>query len=375
MKLTTAGESHGKGLFAIYEGLPSNLKIDIDEINHYLNLRQSGYGRGGRQKIESDTVEILSGVRNTYTLGSPVAICVKNSDYKNWQQFMAPEGCDTTQKTLTKVRPGHADLTGLIKYDQTDARNILERASARETAVRVAAGTIARQYLRALGIEISGYVKSVCGVIDPTVYAFESLNSAKSEPLFMLDKDKQQKAMALIDQLKQNGDTAGGIIEIRVKGLKSGFGSCMQYDKKLDARLAFALMSVQAIKGVEVGVGMQAGNLKGSQVHDEIYFNNGKFVRKSNNAGGIEGGMSNGEEIILSASMKPIPTLMKGLNTVDYISKQPCKAASERSDVAAICAAEIVLESVTAIALAEVVAERLGGDNMAEVIARYCNLA
>ena len=375
MKLTTAGESHGKGLFAIYEGLPSNLQIDIDEINYYLKLRQSGYGRGGRQKIESDKVEILSGVRNKLTLGSPVALCVKNTDYKNWQPFMAPEGCDTTQKTLTKVRPGHADLTGVIKYDQTDARNILERASARETAVRVAAGTIARQYLRALGVEISGYVKSVCGVIDPAIYPFESLNSAKNEPLFMLDDSKQKEAMALLDELKKNGDTAGGIIEIRVKGLKSGFGSCMQYDEKLDARLAFALMSVQAIKGVEVGVGMQAGNLKGSQVHDEIYYINGEFTRNTNNAGGIEGGMSNGEEIILRAAMKPIPTLMKGLNTVDYLTKEPCSAASERSDVAAICAAEIILESVTAIALAEVVSKRLGGDNMKEVIARYNALA
>lgn len=374
MKLITAGESHGKALTGIIEGLPSNLKIDIDEINRYLALRQSGYGRGGRQKIEKDRVEILSGVRNCLTLGSPLAFAVVNADYANWKEYMAPEGCDTTQKTLTKVRPGHADLTGMIKYEQTDARNILERASARETAVRVAAGSIARQYLSALGVRISGFVKSVCGVADNGEYSFEELERAKNSPLFMLDAQAESKAIELIDKLKSDGDTAGGIIEIRVKGLKSGFGSCMQYSSKLDAVLCGALMSVQAIKGVEVGLGFECARLSGSRVHDEIYYENGKFLRKTNNAGGIEGGMSNGGEIVLRAAMKPIPTLMKGLETVDFITKQKAVAAPERSDVAAICAAEIILESVTATALAEVVSERLGGDNMREVIGRYGQL-
>ena len=228
MKLTTAGESHGKALVAIIEGLPSNLKIDIAEINNYLALRQSGYGRGARQKIEKDEAEIISGVRNGLTLGSPLALIVRNKDYENWREYMAPEGADVTKKTLTKVRPGHADLTGVIKYDQTDARNILERASARETAVRVAAGTIARQYLRALGIEVSGYVKSVCGVKDENCYPFEQLSVAKSKPLFMLDDGLEKQAMAKIDKLKSEGDTAGGVVEIRVKGLKSGFG-CTSY--------------------------------------------------------------------------------------------------------------------------------------------------
>lgn len=373
MKLITAGESHGKGLFAIYEGLPSNMPIDTEEIDRYLALRQGGYGRGGRQKIEKDRVEILSGVRNRLTLGSPVAFQVLNKDYKNWESVMAPEGCDTSLKTLTRVRPGHADLAGVVKYDQTDARNVLERASARETAVRVAAGAIARQYLRLFGVEISGYVKCVCGIEDPAIYPFERLEEAKSQPLFMLDAARQERAMALIDTLKKEGDTAGGIVEVRVKGLKSGFGSCMQYDKKLDAVLCFAMMSVQAIKGAEVGMGFEVGKRRGSAVHDEIYYDNG-FVRKTNNAGGIEGGMSNGQEIVLRAAMKPIPTLMKGLNTVDYNTKKPCTAASERSDVSAICAAEIVLESVVAVALAEVVAERLGGDNVKEVINRYKEL-
>lgn len=373
MKLTTAGESHGKALIGIIEGLPANLEIDIEEINKYLALRQSGYGRGNRQKIEHDEVEILSGVRNLKTLGSPLAFSVANKDYANWKEYMAPEGCDITKKQLTKVRPGHADLTGMKKFGQTDARNVLERASARETAVRVVAGTVARQYLGILGVRISGYVKGVCGVIDDNEYEFEKIEYAKKSPLFMLNKNKEAEAIKLIDSLKEDGDTAGGIIEIRISGLKSGFGSCMQYSSKLDAILCSAIMSVQAIKGVEVGLGFKAAHLSGSKVHDEIFYN-GDFYRTTNNAGGIEGGMSNGEEIVLRAAMKPIPTLMKGLKTVDYVTKEAAVAAAERSDVCAVCAAEIVLESVTAFALAEVVSQRLGGDNIAEVIKRYDDL-
>ena len=371
MKLTTAGESHGKMLVGIIEGLPSNLAIDIEEIDRYLALRQGRYGRGGRQKIEKDIVEILSGVRNRLTLASHLAFAVRNRDYENLAACMAPEGADTSLRRLTKVRPGHADLTGVIKYDQTDARNILERASARETAARVVAGTVERQYLRALGVEVSGYVRCVCGIEDGAYHPFGELEGAKSQPLFMLDGEKQAEAMAKIDELKAQGDTAGGIVEIRVKGLKSGFGSCMSYTQKLDARLCSAMMSVQAIKGAEVGMGFEVGRRQGSAVHDEIFLEDGRFCRHTNNAGGIEGGMSNGEEIVLRAAMKPIPTLMKGLRTVDYVSGQPCTAASERSDVAAICACEVILESVVAFALAEVVSERLGGDNMKEVTGRY----
>lgn len=370
MKLTTAGESHGKTLLGIIEGLPAGLEIDIAEINKMLALRQSGYGRGARQKIERDEVEILSGVRNKVTLASPLAFSIKNRDYGNWENFMAPEGCDTTQRTLTNVRPGHADLTGMIKYGTSDARNILERASARETAVRVAGGTIMRQYLRSFGVEIGGYVKSVCGIKDEKEYTFGQLSAAKESPLFMLDKEKESKAISLLDELKAQGDTAGGVVEIRVKGLKSGFGSCMQYSTKLDAILCGAVMSVQAIKGVEIGLGFECASLRGSMVHDEIYYN-GNYYRKTNNAGGIEGGMSNGEEIVLRAAMKPIPTLMKGLKTVNYLTHESAVAASERSDVAAICAAEIVVESVVCAALAEVVAGRLGGDTMEEAVERY----
>lgn len=374
MKLSTAGESHGKALTGIIEGLPSNLKIDIDEINRYLALRQSGYGRGGRQKIERDKAEIISGVRNLYTLGSPLAFAVINSDYENWREYMAPEGCDVSKKRLTAVRPGHADLTGMLKFGHADARNVLERASARETAARVVAGSIARQYLRALGIGVSGYVKSVCGIADGNEYPFDKLDEAKAQPLFMLDNEIQSEAIKRIDELKAGGDTAGGVAEIRVKGLKSGFGSCMRYPDKLDAILCFALMSVQAVKGVEVGLGFEAARREGSRVHDEIFYENGKYFRKTNNAGGIEGGMSNGGEIVLKAALKPIPTLMKGLNTVDSETKLKVTAAAERSDVIAICAAEIILESVTAFALADVISKRLGGDNMDEVIKRYNDL-
>lgn len=373
MKLTTAGESHGKTLVGIIEGLPSNLKINIDKINRLLSLRQSGYGRGDRQKIEKDEIEILSGVRNLLTIGSPLAFAVKNRDYDNWIAYMAPEGCDTAEKAITKVRPGHADLAGTIKYGFTDARNISERASARETAIRVAAGGIFMQYLEALGVKISGYVKSVCGITDGNVYTFKEIEFAKKQPLFMLDGDKQRAAMELLDEIKEEGDTAGGVIEIRVSGLKSGFGSCMRYSEKLDAVLCAAMMSVQAIKGVEVGMGFASSALRGSFVHDKICFDK-DFYRETNNAGGIEGGMSNGEEIVLRAAMKPLPTLKNGLDTVDFVTKERQSAASERGDVAALCAAEIVLESAVACALSEAVSQRLGGDNMREVIRRYKSL-
>ena len=374
MKLTTAGESHGRALTAIIEGIPSNLTIEIDEINYYLALRQSGYGRGARQKIESDRAVILSGVRNKLTLGSPLCLMVENKDYKNWEEYMSPYGADVTARRLTRVRPGHADLTGLFKYDQTDARNILERASARETAVRVAAGTVARMFLRELGVEVAGYVRSVEGISDDKEYSFEEIKAAKSSELFMPDAALCERAKRRIDEIKEAKDTAGGIIELHVKGMKSGFGSCMAYSEKLDAHLAFAVMSVQAIKGVEIGLGFEAARRPGSRVHDEIYYKDGAFFRKTNNAGGIEGGMSNGEEIVLRASMKPIPTLMRGLDTVDFDTKGACRAATERSDVCSVAACDVILESVVCFALAQKILERLGGDNMREVKERWNRL-
>ena len=370
MKIATAGESHGKGLFCIMEGLPAGLVIDQKEIDAYLALRQSGYGRGARQKIEHDRAEILSGVRGGVTLGSPVTLAVWNRDYENWKEYMAPEGCDVSARRLTKVRPGHADLTGLKKFGGDDARNVLERASARETAVRVAAGTVCRQLLRALGVEVSGYVRSVGDVCDEKEYSFDALPCRLPE-LFMMDAAKQKEAMAYIDACKEAGDTCGGVAELRVKGLKSGFGSCMTYAEKLDARLAAALMSVQAIKGVEVGLGFGAAARRGSDIHDEIFYSEGEYLRRTNRAGGIEGGMSNGEEIVLRAAMKPIPTLMRGLATVDYVTHEGVRAATERSDVCAILACEVVLESAVCAALAEVVLGRLGSDNLADLKKRY----
>ena len=377
MKLTTAGESHGKALVAIIEGLPAHLTIDVEKINHALALRQSGFGRGGRQKIERDRVEILTGVRNGETLGSPVTLCIYNKDFANWENVMSTEACEAaamSEKQLTKVRPGHADLTGMLKYDQQDARNILERASARETAIRVAAGEVYRQYLSALGVEIGGYVCEICGVKDGGRYAFNDLYKAKQTETGMLDADAEKAAKEKIAALRTDGDTAGGIFEVRVRGLKSGFGSVMTYGEKLDAQLAQGLMSIQAIKGVEIGAGFAVGSVGGREIHDEIYCNEKGFYRTTNRAGGLEGGMSNGEELVLRAAMKPIPTLMKGLQTIDFLTKEQAVAASERSDVCAVFAAEVIAEAVVAQVLADAVAKRLGGDTMAEVKERYAKL-
>lgn len=375
MKLTTAGESHGKALVAIIEGLPAHLSLDMDKINEALALRQSGYGRGARQKIEKDRAEILTGVRNGETLGSPVTLCIYNKDFANWENCMSPEACDQeamAKKQLTKVRPGHADLTGMLKFEQEDARNILERASARETAIRVAAGGVYRQYLSALGVEIGGYVCEICGIKDGGRYEFNDFLRANTTETGMLDTQAEEQAKAKIAQIRKDGDTAGGIVEIRVKGLKSGFGNVMTYAEKLDAQLAQGLMSIQAVKGVEVGAGFAVGSASGREIHDEIYYDESKgFYRTTNRAGGIEGGMSNGEEIILRIAMKPIPTLMKGLQTVEYGTKEKAVAASERSDACAIFALKIIAEAVVAETLANAVAKRLGGDTMSQVKARY----
>ena len=375
MKLTTAGESHGKALVAIIEGLPAHLQIDIEKINEALALRQSGYGRGARQKIERDRVEILTGVRNRETLGSPVTLCIYNKDYANWESCMSDGDCDRVrmqEKALTKVRPGHADLTGMLKFEQSDARNILERASARETAIRVAAGGIFKQYLSMLGVEIGGYVCEVCGIKDEGVYAFNELSKAKTTQLGMLDENAEKRAVEKIAQLKKDGDTAGGVVEVRVKGLKSGFGSMMTYEEKLDGQLAQGLMSIQAVKGVEIGAGFAVASTSGRDIHDEIFYDAAQGIyRKTNRAGGIEGGMSNGEELVIRVAMKPIPTLMKGLRTVDFVTKEGAVAASERSDVCAIFALEIIAEAVVAEVLANAIEKRLGGDTMSEVKTRY----
>jgi chorismate synthase len=278
-------------------------------------------------------------------------------------------------KKLTKVRPGHADLTGMLKYRQEDARAILERASARETAIRVAAGEVYRQYLSALGVEIGGYVCEICGVKDESKYAFNELARAKTTQTGMLNAQAETQAIEKISALKKAGDTAGGAVEIRVKGLKSGFGSVMTYTTKLDAQLAGALMSIQAVKGVEIGAGFEVATKSGKEIHDEIFYDAARgFYRTTNRAGGIEGGMSNGEELVLRAAMKPIPTLMNGLRTVEYSTKESAVAASERSDVCAIFALEVIAEGVIPEVLANAVAARLGGDTMQEVMERYQKL-
>lgn len=375
MKLTTAGESHGKALVAILEGLPAHLDIDIEKINAELALRQSGFGRGGRQKIEKDRVEILTGVRNKQTLGSPLTLCIYNKDYANWETCMSDGDCDISvmqEKSLTKVRPGHADLTGVLKFEQTDARNILERASARETAIRVASGAVYKQYLQTLGIQIGGYVKEICAVKDENSYSFDELAKSKTSETGMLDETLSALAKEKITQIRKDGDTLGGAVEVRVKGIKSGFGSMMTYEEKLDAKLAQGLMSIQAVKGVDIGAGFAVSKQSGSAIHDEIYYDNQKgYYRKTNRAGGIEGGMTNGEEIVLSIAMKPIPTLMQGLKTVDILTKESAVSASERSDVCAVFALEIIAEAVVAQVLAECIDKRLGGDTMAQVKQRY----
>ncbi len=370
MKIVTSGESHGKGLFAILEGFPAGVKIDVEAIDRALALRQSGFGRGARQNIEHDHAEILSGVRNSVTLGSPITVTVFNRDYENWRPYMAPEGCDITQRKLTKVRPGHADLAGMLKFGQTDARNVLERASARETAVRVAAGEICRQLLAALGVRIGGYVLSVGSIRDEATYSFAQL-AERETTLGMMNESLAARAREEIQSCRREGDTLGGIAEVRVKGLKSGFGSCMTYSEKLDARLGAAVFSIQAVKGVEFGMGFASSAHRGSEVHDEIFPSEHGPIRASNRAGGIEGGMSNGEEIVLRAAMKPIPTLMRGLRTVDTETGEASIAAAERSDVCAILAFETVVEAVVATEIAMVVADRLGGDTLADLAERY----
>lgn len=378
MKLTTAGESHGKALVAIIEGLPARLAIDENEINEELALRQKGFGRSARQTIECDRAEILSGVRDGKTLGSPVTLCVFNRDYENCKNYMSAGKIDGAQKAahaVTRVRPAHADLAGMIKFGTDDARDVFERASARETAVRVAAGAVFKAYLRKFGVEIGGRVVEVCGVKDGGTVAFAELFRAKEAPLGMIDKEQERCAEEKVTSLKKAGDTAGGTVEIRVKGLKSGFGSPMVYADKLDARLAGALMSIQAAKGVEFGDGFALAGKSGSRAHDGIVYKNGAFRRTSNRAGGIEGGMSNGEEIVVRVAMKPIPTLERGLETVDFNTKERVSAANERSDVCAIFAFERIAEAVVAEVLANAVSERLGGDTIEQAKERWNRLA
>jgi len=380
----TAGESHGPQLTAIVEGLPSGLKLSEIEINLDLARRQGGYGRGGRMLIETDKARLLSGVRWGETLGSPVTLVVENSDWVNWDQRMSPfEEHRDDSSAVTRARPGHADLPGALKYNQRDVRNILERSSARETAVRVAVGSVAKAYLRRFGIAVAGCVVELGGVAAtrPDLGAQQLQQLVAASPLYSFDGEAEQKMIALIDQAKTTGDSLGGVVEVRVTGVPVGLGSHVQWDRRLDARLAGAVMSIQAFKGVEVGAGFEAARNPGSRVHDEIFFDPKRvsrgeqsgFYRKSNNAGGLEGGITNGEEIVVRGAMKPIPTLYKPLLSVDIVTKEAFEATVERSDVCAVPAASVVAEAVVAIEVASAFMEKFGGDSIAETARNYAS--
>lgn len=364
LRFLTAGESHGPALTAILEGLPAGLRLDLEKINRDLARRQQGYGRGGRMKIETDKAEILSGVRFGETLGGPITIQVKNKDFVNWTDRMAAFGEPAGEK-VTAARPGHADLTGIRKYDREDIRDILERSSARETAMRVAAGAVAKQFLSALGMEISSRVLNIGGVsVD-----VDKIEGNEASELNCRDAEAEERMKEKIREAKEAGDTLGGVFEVIVTGAPVGLGSHIQWDRRLDARLAGAMMSIQAVKGVEIGEGFGYAALPGSRAHDEMFYDEaGHVVRKTNRAGGLEGGMTNGEPVVVRAVMKPIPTLMTPLHSVDIAAKQPVLASKERSDVCAVSAASVVGEAMTALIIAGAVTEKFGGDAMSDVL-------
>lgn len=365
----TAGESHGPQLSAIIEGLPAGMHISVDTLNQDLYRRQQGYGRGDRMKIERDTVQLLSGVRWGETIGAPVTLVVKNRDWENWSEKMStlPEYRDDSI-AVTRPRPGHADLSGAMKYHHDDVRNVLERSSARETAVRVAVGGVAKALLAEFDIKVGGFVSELGGI--STTIPQESLESlwalAAASETSCCDPVAEIDMKRVIDSAQSGGDTLGGVVEVQVIGVPPGLGSYVQWDRKLDARLAMALMSVQAIKGVEVGIGFEASRRPGSRVHDEIFYKDG-YYRTSNNAGGIEGGMSNGEPIVVRAAMKPIPTLYSPLRSVDMRTHEAFEATVERSDTCAVPAALVVAEAVVAIEIANALLEKFGGDSIMEM--------
>jgi chorismate synthase len=368
LRYWTAGESHGKALLAIVDGFPAGLKIETDSIDADLRRRQGGYGRGGRQRIETDRVEILSGTWRDKTLGSPIALEIVNKDYKL-------ERLDD----LDRPRPGHGDLTGAIKY-LGSIRAVLERASARETAVRVAVGALTKQLLLQFGIRAIGYVVELGGVqIEPRQASFEERMKLRDESIiYSLDPSRDDEIKQLIDAARKNGDTLGGVLEVRVEGLPFGLGTHTQWDLKLDGRIAHAVMAVQAIKGVEIGLGFEAARRPGSQVHDPIHYDEGQangptlgFARPTNNAGGLEAGMTNGQPLVIRAAKKPISTLARPLESVNLTTKQPESAAYERSDVCAVPATGVIIENVVAFEVARALVEKFGNDSLEEMKARW----
>ncbi|HLB55469.1 MAG TPA: chorismate synthase [Gemmatimonadales bacterium] len=384
LRFTTAGESHGKALVVIVEGLPAGLPVAAEAIDRQLARRMQGYGRGARMKIEQDRIEWLAGVRAGETIGSPVAMVIRNLDWANWEDVMAAEGTpgDLRRRRVTRPRPGHADLVGVLKYDRLDARDILERASARETAARVAAGSLARRLLAEFGVDIGSHVVSLGGIPASPTYPLPSpLNevSDRSE-VRVLDPEAQARIMVRIDEAKRAGDTLGGEVEVVARGVVLGLGSHGSWDRKLDGRLAGMLMSIPAVKGVEIGLGFQAARVPGSAVHDPIEADpgghpapdpRGGFRRLSNNAGGLEGGMTTGEPLVVRVAMKPISTLMSPLQTVDLKSGEVASAQSERSDVTAVPAMGVIAEALVALVLADAMLEKFGGDSLGELRRNY----
>lgn len=370
LRYFTAGETHGKCLTAIVEGVPAGFSISLDEINKQLAKRQKGHGRGGRMLIEKDTAEILSGIRGGITLGGPIAIRIENRDWENWSAIMGTEAAND-EKSVEFPRPGHADLAGGMKYNHHDLRNVLERASARETAARVAVGALVRQIVEPFGIKFNSRVVSIGNISDKsTVFDEAFYESAANSPVGFGDSKSESEVIEYIDKIKGSGESCGGVVETVVTGVPVGLGSYVHYDRKLDARLAFSVMSIQAIKGVEIGIGFGAAEECGSKVHDEIVYDNG-FGRLTNNAGGIEGGMSNGEPIAVRAAMKPIPTLYNPLRTASIIDKKEHKASVERSDACAVPACAVVVESAVAFEIANAFVEKFGGDCAEDIEASF----
>lgn len=350
-RFLTSGESHGKSLNGIIDGVPAGFDIDLEYINQELKRRQGGYGRGGRMQIETDRVEILSGIRFGKTTGAPICLEILNKDYQNWLEIMSvvDNGNQENEKMFTQPRPGHADFAGAVKYDLKDLRDILERSSARKTAMDVAIGAVAKQILKEFDV------------------------TCASEIVFIGGESQQEKIIQKIDEAKSQGDTLGGKFEVTFKNLPIGLGSHIQWDKKLDGQIAQAVMSIPAVKSVEIGLGEEAANVFGSDMHDEIFVEDGKYFRKTNNAGGIEGGMTNGEDIVVKAVMKPIPTMKKPLSTVDFKTKTQTEAHFERSDVCAVEACSVVAEAMIACVLVDAFLDKFGKDNIKEIKQSYSN--
>lgn len=377
INFSTFGESHGRAIGVVVEGLPAGLKVDIEKINEELSRRQRGYGRGMRMQIEKDEAEIISGVRWGETIGAPVCILIKNKDWINNRTKLSPKANFRDRKLyLTKPRPGHADLAGVLKYERSDITDILERSSARETAARVAAGALFKTFLSELDIKIYSWVREIGGISvrDSTSTPEKLFTLAEKSLLRVYERNAEKKMLKKIEKAKKSGDTLGGAFTVVATGVPVGLGSYVTWRDRLDGQIAQAMMSIPAIKGVEIGLGFEVAKLYGSQVHDEIFYNaKNKFYRKSNNAGGIEGGISNGEEIVVNCAMKPIPTLMKPLKSVDIITKKQTVAEAIRSDVCAVPSAAVVGESMLAYVIAKNVKDKFGGDAMRELKSNYTN--